>query len=231
MLGALQPHFELATSKLSALEGKSHIAKWPGKVVSVPAYFPLIAPTIHPDILACAQQALMNDRQLIGRYCSTHLNHPSDVVLHPLGMIQRGPITYLVARTQSHDDVRQYALHRLSELKVSDQPSTSPDGFDLKAYAASGAMQFGDNATGKITLEAWVNTGLLRMLRETPLSEDMETMTSDDGGWIRAEVADSWELEWWLLSHTGSITVIAPDSLKQRLVERLRRGIELYADE
>lgn len=231
MQGALQPHFELATSKLSALEGKSQIAKWPGKVASVPAYFPLIAPSIDPDTLACAQQALMNERQLTGRYCSMHRSHSSDLVFNPLGMIQQGPITYLIAKTQCHDDVRQYALHRMSDLKVSAESSKPIDGFDLKAYVASGAMQFGDNATGTITLEAWVNTGLLRMLKETPLSEDMETMTSDDGGWIRAKVADSWQLEWWLLSHTGSITVVAPDSLKQRLVERLRRGLELYADE
>jgi predicted DNA-binding transcriptional regulator YafY len=92
-------------------------------------------------------------------------------------------------------------------------------------------MQFGDNAGELITLEAWVNEGLLRLLRETPLSADMETMTSEDGGWIRAKVADSWELEWWLLSHTGSIAVTEPQSLKQRLVQRLKRGLELYNDE
>lgn len=56
------------------------------------------------------------------------------------------------------------------------------------------------------------------MLRKTPRNEDMETMTGEDGGWIRAKVADSWELEWWLLSHTGSIAITAPEELKQRMI-------------
>lgn len=231
MLGALQPRFEQASSKLSALARKSPAARWSEKVASVPAYLPLVAPNIDPDCLAYAQQALINERQLTCRYYSVHRDQSSDLVLDPLGLVQRGPITYLVATASPYEDVRQFALHRMSDLTVSNLPSKTLKGFDLKAYASSGAMQFGENATGTITLEAWVSKGLLRLLRETPLSEDMETLSSDDGGWIRANVADSWELEWWLLSHTGSIAVTGPDALKQRLMQRLKRGLELYEDE
>lgn len=231
MLSALEPRFALASSKLSALEKKSPTARWPEKVASVPAGLPLIAPTIDADCLASAQLALMNERQLTGRYYSAHRDKASDLMLNPLGLVQRGPITYLVATAVPYDDVRQYALHRLSGLTVSTHSAQQIEGFDLKTYVGSGAMQFGDNATGSITLEAWVSTGLLRLLRETPLSVEMETMSSDDGGWIRAQVADSWELEWWLLSHTGSIAVTAPEALKQRLIQRLQKGLQLYEDE
>jgi len=231
MLGALQPRFEQASSKLRALEKKSPAARWPEKVASVPAYLPLVGPNIDSDCLSFVQQALINERQLSCRYYSAHRDQTSDLVLDPLGLVQRGSITYLVATVSPYEDVRQYALHRMSDLAVSNFPSKALEGFNLKAYASSGAMQFGDNATHTITLEAWVNKELLRLLRETPLSEDMETMSSEDGGWIRANVADSWELEWWLLSHTGSIAVTAPDALKQRLMQRLRRGLELYEDE
>lgn len=118
----------------------------------------------------------------------------------------------------------------MSTVVVTEAPIAAIKAFDLKAYTASSAMQFGNNAGELITLEAWVNEGLLRMLRETPLSEDMETVSSEDGGWIRAKVADSWALEWWLLSHTGLIAVTAPTELKQRLTQRLKKGIELYED-
>lgn len=104
MLGVLEPRFELASSKLSALEKKLPTARWPKKVASIPARLPLIAPTIDADYLAAAQMALMNERQLTGRYYSAHRNKASDLVLNPLGLVQRGPITYLVATAVPCDD-------------------------------------------------------------------------------------------------------------------------------
>lgn len=231
MLGALKPRFEQASNKLSALARQSPASNWPQKVASVPAYLPLVAPRIDPACLACVQQALIEDRQLTCSYYSAHRDHRSQLVLSPLGLVQRGEITYLVATAEPYEDVRQFALHRMSGVVLTNTPVKASENFDLKAYASSGAMQFGDNAGEVITLEAWVSEGLLRLLRETPLNADMETMSSEGGGWIRAKVANSWELEWWLLSHTGSIAITAPETLKQRLLQRLKRGLELYEDE
>ena len=231
MLGALKPRFEQARSKLSALTRQSPASLWPQKVASVPAYLPLVKPKIDATCLATVQEALIENRQLTCSYYSAHRDQHSQLVLNPLGLVQRGDITYLIAMAEPYEDARQFALHRISAVAITTLPAKALCGFDLKAYAASGAMQFGDKASNIITLEAWVSEGLLRLLRETPLSDTMETMSSEDGGWIRAQVADSWELEWWLLSHTGSIAVTAPEGLKQRLLQRLRRGIELYDQE
>lgn len=228
MLAALRPHFEHANNKLKALARTAPAADWPSKVASVPAHLPLMAPEIAPSTLALAQQALLEERAVKCRYYSAHRDQVNVLTLSPLGLVQRGSVTYLIATAFPHLDVRQFALHRISDPELLDMPSQCPETFDLHTYVTSGAMQFGDDAVRTITLEAWVSPGLLGLLRETPLSVDMETMTADDGGWIRATVSDSWELEWWLLSHTGSIAVTAPDSLRQRLRQRLQRGLELY---
>lgn len=45
----------------------------------------------------------------------------------------------------------------------------------------------------------------MRLMREMPLSQDMEISPLPDGATLTATVADSWELRWWTLSHTGSI--------------------------
>lgn len=228
MLGALQPRFEQARAKLDALGAATPAARWPGKVASMPASLPLCAPKIDSDVLGCMQEAVLSERQLGCRYYSAHRNQTHSLVLNPLGLVQRGTVTYLIATAEPYADIRQFAAHRLSEVSLQGTRCQVPAGFDLKQYMGTGAMQFGDQAQETITLEAWVSEGLLRLLRETPLSPDMETMTADDGGWIRAEVRDSWELEWWLLSHTGSIMVTAPEALKLRLTQRLKRGLELY---
>lgn len=228
MLTALQPHFEQANKKLKALARISPVADWPSKVASVPAHLPLMPPQIDAASLALVQQALLEEKAFRCRYYSAHRDLVSTLTLSPLGLVQRGSVTYLIATAPPHADVRQFALHRICNPELLDIPSEPSNGFDLREYATSGAMQFGDNVGRTITLEAWVNTGLLGLLRETPLSEDMQTMSDEDGGRIRATVTDSWELEWWLLSHTGSIAVTAPETLRQRLLQRLRRGLELY---
>lgn len=136
MLSALQPRFEQASSKLSALERRSPAAKWPDKVASVPAYLPLVAPNIDPNCLASAQQALINERQLTCRYYSVHRDQSSDLALNPLGLVQRGAITYLIATVPPYEDVRRFALHRLSDLAISDAPSKTCADFNLKAVRA-----------------------------------------------------------------------------------------------
>ena len=230
MLNALQPRFEQAHTKLSALAQVSPAAKWLDKVASVPAYLPLVNPKIDPKVLAEAQECLLGERQLHCTYFAAHRNHKSQMVINPLGMIQRGAVTYLIATISPDTKIRQLALHRMTDVQGLDTLCQIPDGFNLKDYARSGAMQLGDNTGQVLTIEAWVSEGLLRLLRETPLSEDMEIMSSDDGGWIRATVPDTWELEWWLLSHTGSIVITAPHCLKERLLNRLKRGMELYEE-
>lgn len=136
MLAALKPRIEHASNKLKALAGKSPTADWPTKVASVPAHFPLLTPTIDPATLLCVQQALLDERALKCCYYSAHRDRSTDLALMPLGLVQRGAITYLIATAPPHVDARQFALHRISHAELLDIPGERPEGFDLQAYVA-----------------------------------------------------------------------------------------------
>ncbi len=161
-------------------------------------------------------------RSIITRNQQTH-----DLTLRPLGLVQRSQVTYLIASAESFEDIRQFVLHRIQTAAPIDRPANRPPDFDLQRYIESGTLQFGSGQS--IRLKAWITEGLARLMRETPLSQDMEISQLPDGATLTATVADSWELRWWILSHAGSIRIDKLHSLKEAIVQRRQQALELQS--
>lgn len=53
----------------------------------------------------------------------------SDRVVHPLGLVSKGPVWYLVADTA--DGLRTFRVNRVRSVEVTDQPVVRPPDFDL----------------------------------------------------------------------------------------------------
>lgn len=227
MFKSLEPRFNEARQKLKALADTNETAQWMDKVASVQPSLNLLVPDIDPEVLEQVQHALLDDRQIQVRYYSVHKDQTSELQLNPLGLVQRGQISYLVATAVGFSDVRLYVLHRIQSLQPLATASQKPAGFELAAYIDSGALQFG--IPQQINLLAWVDDNLARRLMETPLSNDMQlTALAEGGAELCATVNDSWELMWWLLSHAGSIKVRAPESLRSNMLEKLRQSLALH---
>ena len=225
ILVSLQAHFNQAQIKLTSLKHGNAIAHWQDKVRHVPPTLPLLPPSIDSEVLDQVQQALLNDKQIDVDYETAHAGKSSRQTLHPLALVQRGPITYLVATAFSYQDIRIYALHRMRNAAISDQPAKRPANFNLDTYIASGAFQFGE---GTLQLKAWVSADLADYLRESHLSED-QTLEAEDGGYqLTTTVSDSWQLRWWIRSQGAGIVIIEPKSLRQEIVSSLKQAAEQY---
>lgn len=226
MLKSLEPRFNEAHQKLKSLARSKGAASWVEKVASVQPSLQLLAPDIPLESLEQIQQALLEERQVQVRYRSLQKGKTGWLELNPLGLVQRGLVTYLVATAVPYSDVRLYALHRCLEANVLERPCQVPEGFSLTGYIDSGALQFGGPRT--IQMVAWVDAALSQRLEETPLSDDMALHSQVRGGaLLTATVKDSWELMWWLLSQAGSIYIQEPASLRSAMLERLQQGLDL----
>ena len=82
--------------------------------------------------LALVQDAVLRERQLVMRYGRADGEHVERLV-HPLGLVAKGPIWYLVAATDT-GDVRTYRVSRILSARVSQAASRVPDGFDLPTF-------------------------------------------------------------------------------------------------
>ncbi len=229
---SMAQRFEQARQKLAALDGRR--PAWDAHCRFVSDGAPLQPPRIDEDVLATVQDALGAAEQLLVRYSSAaHLlsaetglaqDERPAMPLHPLALINRGPVIYLLATSWDYDDPRLFALHRMHSAERTYAPARRPAGFSLDGWLRQNGGQFGQGEHW--ALRAQVAPELAVILRETPLSPDQQLDAAS--GLLTATVADTWQLHWWLMSQGDAIEVLAPTALRQRMGEALRRAAARY---
>lgn len=211
------------------LHKKSQITHWPEKICVIQPAQPFISPDIDPAVLAAVHVALLNEKQLRVTYRATQKvdAEPKVYRLHPLGLIQRGPITYLAAMANDYVDVYLYALHRMQALELLLEDSRQKPEFDLNQFAASQG-HFG--SASPIHFEAIICDHLALILQESPLSESQTLSDAEGSGFRRfaADVLDTWQLRWWIMGEGDRIEVLLPIELRQDIQGMLTRAHAQY---
>lgn len=228
MLSALTPRFEHARQKLKGLEEDNAAARWLDKVASVRPELNMLPPNIDASVLETLQRSLIEERQLRCSYYSAHTDKLSSMTLNPLAMVQRGPVTYMIATVEGFSDIRQFAVHRFRQAEPLTTGMERPAGFSLREYLASDALQFG--SPEKIQFQAWVGELCARLLRETPLSPDMVLEKVGDRYQVRATLNNTWQLRWWILAQGPALVVEKPVALRTQIAQALSEACAGYAE-
>ncbi len=227
VLATLAGNFKQAQEKLAALDAENPNVQWASKVRNVQPTLPLLPPQVNQEALENVQESLLRNKQFEAEYQSMSSAKSSVMTLHPLGLVNRGSVTYLVATAFDYSDVRLYALHRISKANKLEEDVVRPSDFNLDDYINSGALQFGN---GKfLNLKAYVNDWLAKFLTETPLSSDQTLIVDGDKTLLTATVPDSMQLQWWILSHGTGIEVLTPVELRTDISQTLKQAASAYA--
>jgi predicted DNA-binding transcriptional regulator YafY len=227
LLQELDPYFQESARILDAQPLKGANISWHDKVRIVQPALPLLPPPITPDVMDSLQKALLEDRSLTITHKHPDHSLAKTLTLFPFGLVQRGPVSYLVAQAEGYSDVRLYAVHRISQATLRDEPVMRPEGFTLDSYIDQGVLLTSPVQTLSLVLQADIK--MANILRETPMAEDQVIETqSDTTALIRVTVQHTWQLEWWLLSMAGQIVVQEPLALRERIRELHRQGLEAY---
>lgn len=224
---ALRPHFSSAARTLSTVDDSPSRA-WLDKVRSVPPQQPLLPPRIDEECQRSVYLALMQDRQLKLHYRKRDAEQPTVyAAVHPLAVVQRGGLVYLVCMFDRYGDVRTIALHRVQQAEVLYESSRKKPGFDIDAYIASG--QFGVIAGAPVNLRAVFTRAAGEHLFETPLSAD-QVLTGDAEGRLHlaATVPNTRSLVWWLLGFGDGVVIQEPASLRDEMAGIARRMAAAY---
>lgn len=212
----MQPQIDLAKKKLQALGPGHPLSRWQDKIASVPPTMPLLPPTIDPEVLSNIQEAVLQEKQVEVNYQRLTAVKTEPILLHPLGLILRGNIMYLIATAYDYDDVRLYALHRMKQVMLREEAINLPTDFVLSDYLEAGNGHFRSEMTD-IRMEAQVSKELGYLLMETPLSLDQAIEPHAEEYRLFATVPHTWQLEWWILSQAERMVVIAPKQLSDRI--------------
>lgn len=227
MLSSLAVHFDHAERLLDAMAEANPTARWTEKIRSVTPSQPFVSPAVDAAVLSDLQSALLHDRQIEVSYCKPGAGAPTSLTLHPLALLQRGPVTYLVATAFTYTDVRLYALHRIKAIRPLDAPAQRPVDFDLEDYVRQGGANFGSGQ--QIRLRLRVHPDLANNLTEAPLTADMTLERSEDGIFAEATLPDTWQLHWWLLSQAERLEVLEPIELREGIRARLAAALAHYS--
>ena len=127
---AVTPEAKAALRKLVQalpLTFRAEAEKAAAAVVLDPARWGDSAPPPPPH-LAALQEAVVKEVQV--RLGYTDRNRTvTDRTVHPLGLVAKGSVWYLVADTDA--GLRTFRLWRIRSVEVTDTPARRPDGFDL----------------------------------------------------------------------------------------------------
>jgi len=211
-LDVMAPYFKAARLKLAASVGSSKTKKWTEKIRAVSPTQPLLAPKIDSVVHRAVTEALLHERQLQVSYRKRGEKKSIDYRLHPLALVQRGPVFYLCARLFDYEDVRLLALHRIMKAELLAEPAITPADFDLDAAVASGLLGFGSGRMIRLLVKFAKEKG--EHLYETPLSQDQEIVELEDGNLlVMASVAEAPQLIWWLRALGDGVEVLEPGGL------------------
>ncbi|WP_313645925.1 WYL domain-containing protein [Pseudomonas sp.] len=228
VLDQLGPQFRRARNYLNGLGGNG-LADWARRVRSLPNGKALLPAPVGADTWAQVSAGLLERKQLLVSYHSRSKGGPKQFRLHPAGLVSRHAVSYLLASVEGYGDLRQFALHRMAEVRLLDEAAHAHESFDVDAYIASGVFSFRE-ADGQVELIADVRPQIAALLKETPLSEQQTLSGVSLEGWHRlhAVVPLDRETLWWIFALNDNIRLHAPDVWVDEVRERIRSMHALY---
>ncbi len=152
----------------------------------------------------------------------------SDREVEPWGLFARDGRWYLVAFDPASDDVRVFAVARISGLSVAPRPKTpdfdSPSGFDVANYML---MPF---QYGPVVVEATMRFTGPAARRAQALAGNQGLLKPEgDAAFVwTVPVANEHLLASWVVAHGPGIEVVAPANLADRVRSGLAEVIRLH---
>jgi hypothetical protein len=224
----LAPHLEAATRVLDSCTDNA-LPRWPDKIVVIPQGQRLEGPRIDRAIMDTVYDAVLRDRQLHMLYrARSQESQLKEYTVHPLGLVLRNHLCYLVGTLFDYTDVVQLALHRIEKAEVLEQASQRPPGFSLKDYVAEGSFDYPIGE--RIRLVATFDRATAHHLAESPLSADQQLKPEGDTRVrVSATVRDTQQLRWWLLGFGDQVVVEQPDDLRTAFARIFRNLANHYS--
>lgn len=230
VLDQLGPQFRRARNFLGSV-GHNGFADWARRVRAIPNGKVLLPAAISPEVWAQVSAVLLERKQLQISYQSRSKGELKQFRLHPAGLVARHAISYLLASVDGYNDVRQFALHRIQQVQMLDEPTAMHADFNVDQYIASGIFSY-RQAEPQVELLADVHPQIALLLSETPLSLEQSLSEIPGHTWkrLRAQVPLDRETLWWIFGLNDNIRVRAPQVWVAEISQRLTTMQQLYQE-
>ena len=224
-----EPQFESARGFLESADAGKY-RRWTQRVRILSRAMHLQSPEIESEVIDAVYQGLLESRQVRVHYRSRGQDEARWLTVHPLAMVARDAVYYLLVTVQGYTDIRQLVLHRMERAELLSERVREPEAFDLDEYIDQGGFSYSRGRRIGLVLRFDNYAG--QHVIETPLSSDQIHRELNDGRIeIRADVMDSEQLRWWLMGFGSGVEVVKPAALRRYMRDDARALVELYKSE
>lgn len=225
-LDVLKPYFLSAQKQLDLTAKSRKLKSWLSKVRTVQPNQTLIPAKVDPEVQVIVYEALLLEKQIKIEYKNRE-GTPKNYRVHLLGLVQRGSIIYLNVRINDFENLRMLALHRIQAAELLNDATIYPKDYDIDSEIISGSFDFGEGKIIELVIK--LSSEAAKHLFETPLSQDQNIqILEDDQVLIRANLAHTPQLKWWLLALGSGVEVISPVELREEIKSILQKTLQHY---
>src|SRR5574342_1198945 len=134
---------------------------------------------------------------------------------------------YVIGHDESTGEIRTFKLERLQSARLLPEPYSIPNDFDPAAYLKhSWRIMTGDQPSEVILR---FNAEAAPYVRERTWHPSQEIESGpDEGLTLHLCIAEPREMLPWIRSWGPQVEVVAPEWLRERVAEDLRRGAQIY---
>ncbi len=183
----------------------------------------------HKEAIKSIQFALMQRKQVTGRYESPYEPGPITLRLHPIRLCLVKSAWYLIARPIDAVEPRTYRVARFKTLRMLSDPARVPNEFDLRAYFGNAWSVFRGDRSYAVAIRFLPESA--RLVTETVWHHTQKAESHSDGGvTLTFQVDGLEEIANWVLPWSPHCTVLEPPELRALVVAKLRRGLQMQTD-
>lgn len=221
--GLLGPHIQPLMARLTGLLGSGrHPAEEVRKRIKL---IPLAARQVSLDHFAALGSALLRRKRLLVSYYAKSSDETSEREISPQRLVHYRENWYLDAWCHRREGLRSFALDGIRGAEILENHARDIPEKTLDAMLGAGygifsghrlnwaKLRFSPERSRWVALEQWHPRQRGKLMR--------------DGRYLlEIPYADDRELVMDILRHVPEVEVLAPDSLRAKVVEKLRAGLE-----
>lgn len=193
------------------------INRWRERVRILPEMLRFKSPVLDKVVEQNLYKATFEGRQIKALYRKRGEKQSSLRHIHPLGLVMKGSINYLICMMDEDQKQPRYLpLHRFERVEILDEKSREPKDFNLDEFTHTNNLSF-EYSKKLYTFKALFDFTAAVHLMETPLNSSQKISKQADGRLlISARMTDTLQFEQWLKSFGSDVEILEPLKLKNK---------------
>jgi predicted DNA-binding transcriptional regulator YafY len=173
-------------------------------------------------------QAVVNKRICMLSYNSVYDKKVINLTVKPLKLLFMGRAWYLIAYSNNHRENRTFKLSRIEKIVVTPRVFTKPLDVDLDGYFGNAWSMIPEGREYRVHLK--FKPKVATTVSDVRWHKTQETELLPDGSLdYRATVDGLGEITWWILGYGDQVEVVAPVSLRKKMVKIAKSVLANYA--